>query len=159
MGTTKRQLVSDVYAELALAGYEFDIQPEEEQFALRKLEAMMGTWNAMGVQVGYAFGSDLNADSGLDLQTVEAVVLNGAIRVAAGKGKALAASTKTAAKAALDSVMLVCAKAQLQETQRQSSTPAGAGNRRWSWGGRPFLPSPTDDTVAVDAGGVTFIGN
>ena len=83
MSWTKRQLVSEAFAELALAGYVFDIAPEEEQAALRRLDTLMATWSGQGVQVGYAIGltpqsSNIDDDSGLPLVAVEAVAVTSA---------------------------------------------------------------------------------
>ena len=51
MGWTKRQLLSQAYEEIGLANYVFDIQPEQEMSALRRLDAMVQSWE----QEGYPF--------------------------------------------------------------------------------------------------------
>lgn len=164
MGWTKGQIVDDMFGELALAGYDFDITPDEKQAALRKLDTMMLTWYGEGLQIGYLFGltpddSDLDQDSGLPGLAVEAAVLNGAMRLAAGKGKALAASTKSAAKAAKDSVVMWVARSQVQEQQLPCGTPAGAGNRPWRQTVNPFLWPPCTSPLGNSADGeLTFLG-
>ena len=57
MSWTKREIVEEAYGELALAGYVFDLDPEEEQAALRKLDTMMAVWDARGVRLGYPLAS------------------------------------------------------------------------------------------------------
>lgn len=164
MAWSKRELVEDMYAELALAGYAFDLPPEEMQAGLRRMDTMLATWASLGIDIGYAFGltpsdTSLDQDSGLPLAAVEAVVLNGAIRLAAGKGKTLARSTAAAAKAAYDSLVLGCANAQMQEQQLDSTVPRGAGNKPFRAYTRPFMPTPDEGALVLGAdGGLTFDG-
>lgn len=147
MGWTKAQLISEAYAELALAGYEVDITPEEQQAALRRMDAMMARWNSQGLRIGYALsasptGSNVDDDSGVPLEAVEAVYMNLAVNIAAGKGKALAASTKAAAKAAFDALLSRVVISQTAEQQLASGTPAGAGRKPWRTFGTPFIQTP-----------------
>jgi hypothetical protein len=53
MGYTKRQFISAAFEEIGLASYVFDLQPEQLQSALRRLDAMMADWNAKGIRLGY----------------------------------------------------------------------------------------------------------
>src|SRR5437868_8121035 len=57
MGWTKEQLIDEAFAELRLAGYTFDIAPEEKQTALRRMDTMMATWEGRGIRVGYPLPS------------------------------------------------------------------------------------------------------
>ena len=41
---TKTLLIEEAFGELALAGYVYDLRPEEMQAAGRRLETMMATW-------------------------------------------------------------------------------------------------------------------
>lgn len=165
MGWTKRQIIEDAYGELALAGYVFDIQPEEMQAALRKLDTMMGTWSAQGVRLPYAFGatpdsSDLDQDSGLPLLAVGAVHLALAVQIAASKGKALAASTKSNAKQAYDALVSYLADAELGEQQLPNTLPLGAGTKPWRTINRPFMPTPDTAPIQIGAdGGLDFSGD
>lgn len=164
MSWTKGKLVSEAYAELALAGYEFDITPDEQQAALRRMDAMMSRWNSQGIQVGYAInaeadGSTANDDSGIPAECVEAVYLNLAVNVAASKGKALAASTKSQAKQAFDALLSRCVSMRTSQQQLASGTPRGQGRKPWRQVGAPFITSPTTDPLqnATD-GGLNFGG-
>ena len=70
MSWTKRQLIADAFGELALASYDWDITPEEELAALRRLNTMLATWSTQGLQLGYhqnasATVADLDEPSGL----------------------------------------------------------------------------------------------
>ena len=53
MGYKKRQFISAAFEEIGLASYVFDLQPEQLQSALRRLDAMMADWNAKGIRLGY----------------------------------------------------------------------------------------------------------
>jgi hypothetical protein len=161
---SKRQLVEQAFDELALAGYSFDLTPEEMQSALRRLDAMLGTWAAQGIQVGYVFGStpddsDLDQDSGLPLTAVEAVYLGLAIRTAASKGKTLAPSTTRVAKMAYDSLLAKLEGDILQQQQYRSQMPKGAGNKPWRTTSNPFLAPPDTAPLRIgDDGGLEFVG-
>lgn len=162
MGWSKRQLIEEAYAELALAGYVFNLKPDELQTALRRLDTMMGTWAAKGIQVGYAFGttpdsSDLDQDSGLPLACVETVYLNLAVRLGAGFGKTVLASTKSAAKDGYDAMLVGQAYAQLREQQLPNTVPRGAGTKQWRGIQNPFLNTPEEAPLGIGAdGGLQF---
>lgn len=153
---TKRQLVTEAYGELALAGYEFDITPEEQQTALHRLDAMMATWEGQGVRVGYAFptnpdDSDLDQPSGLPDMAVEAVFLSLAIRLAPGNGKQISPDTRRAARQGF--LRLLREAAQPAQQQLPSTLPRGAGNRGWAMGQHPFFPTPSSDPLQLSQGG------
>lgn len=164
MGWTKRQLIEDAYAELALASYVFDLTPEELQWACRRLDTLMGMWSGQGVNIGYAFGTsptdtDLDQESGVPLVAVSAVYLNLAVNLAAGKGKNLARSTTAFAKAAYDSMLVLIAQAQMQPQQFRSGVPQGGGNKPYRNTSRPFLAEPTETPLGIGGdGGLVFNG-
>lgn len=156
MGWTKRQLINEAFAELALQGYEFDITPEEQQTALRRLDMMMATWEARGVRVGYAFpaspdDSDLDTDSGMPDSAVETTYLNLAVRIAAGFGKQVSVDTKRAAREGFD--VLLWGAAQPIEQQQPSTMPRGAGNRIYRNSQRPFYNAPDNNPLDIAQGG------
>ncbi len=161
MGWSKRQIVAEAYAELALAEYDFDTSPEEIQAGVRRLDTMMATWSTQGLQMGYALALSPDAanpdeQSGLPLDSIEAVTLNLAVRISSSKGKAVPATTKAAAKAAFDALVSRIASQQVQEQQLRQGTPAGAGHGP---NARPFMPTPnTEQLRNTDDGGLTFTG-
>lgn len=162
MTWTKGMLVDQAFDELALAGYVFDLTPEERQSALRRLDAMMATWINNGMTLPYAFSVDqgdssLSADSGIPMIAVEAVYLALAIRIAASKGKALAPSTKENAKGAYDALASRLARDAMQEQQFRSGVPAGAGQKLVGTVRNPFLPEPDAESVSTSLdGGLSF---
>jgi len=63
MGYSKRQFVEAAFEEVGLAAYVFDLQPQQLESALRRLDAMMAEWNAKGIRLGYPLpGSPQNSD-------------------------------------------------------------------------------------------------
>lgn len=159
---TKRQIIAEAFAELAIAGHVFDLTPDELAWGLRRLDTMIATWVSQGVALPYtqslgADDSDLDQDAGIPLEAVEAVYLGLAVRLAAGKGKTLANSTKATAKAAFDALLSRNAADAVTEQQLASGTPRGAGRKPWRTVNRPFIPDPNTSPLQGDAsGGLIF---
>lgn len=162
MGWTKRQIVVQAFEELALAGYEFDLSPEELQSGLRRLDLLMATWTGKGIKVSYAQGlspdeSDLDDDSGLPMFAVGAVYTGLAKSIAASKGKTLPASALTTAKDAYDAMLSALARDEVKQQQWPSGLPRGAGNKPWRTFNRPFMTRPDTSPIQGDEdGGLTF---
>lgn len=165
MGWTKRDLVTEAYAELALHGYIYDLDAEELAFAQRRLDTFMATQTARGVHVGYAMQADpsadgLDTDSGLQLWAVEPVYLKLAQRIAAGKGKALPVSSIKAANEAWAALLSKLAREQVGRQQFATGTPRGAGSKPWRKTHDPFIARPDTAPLGIDeAGGLDFREN
>ena len=161
---TKGQLIAEAYGELALAGYEFDITPDEQQAGLRRLDAMMARWDSQGIRIGYALnaspdGSDPADASGVSAECVEAVYMNLAVNIAASKGKALAQSTKAAAKTAFDALLSAVVRGQTTQQQLAGGTPKGAGLKPWrNSGASPFITAPNTAPIRNTADGGLNLG-
>lgn len=154
MGWTKGELVDEAYGEIALAGYVFDIGPEARQTGLRRLDAMMAQWNAVGIRLGYALpssptASDIDADSGLPDSATEAVFMNLAIRIASSVGKSVTQDTRNTAKSGYDTLMSRAAFPPQQ--QLPNTLPQGSGNKPWRRNG-PFMPTPVDPLLGTEGG-------
>lgn len=151
MGYSKRQFVSAALEEIGLASYVFDMQPEQLESALRRLDAMMADWNAKGIRLGYPIPSSPQ-DSDLDQQTevpdsaYEAIICSLGIRLAPSYGKQVMIETKTTAKQGYD-ILLQRATYPL-EKQMPATMPAGAGNKTWRRD-NPYVRPPY---FPVDAG-------
>jgi hypothetical protein len=152
MGYSKRQFVSSAFEEIGLASYDFDLQPEQFQSALRRLDAMIADWNGKGIRLGYPLPGSPQ-DSELDEETLvpdsafEAIICNLAIRIAPGFGRQVMIETKTTAKQAYD-VLLQRATFPL-EKQLPAQMPSGAGNKPWRMYDNQFVRPPASP---VDAG-------
>ena len=151
MGYTKRQFITGAFEEIGLADYVFDLQPEQLQSAVRRLDSMMMEWNAQGIRLGYPIASSPQ-DSDLDTETNtpdsawEAVITNLAIRIAPGYGKTVSPDTKVSAKGAYN-ILLQRATYPLEQ-QLPGTMPIGQGNKPWRWD-NPYVNRPADP---VDAG-------
>ena len=132
MSWTKRQFVQQAFDEIGLAPYIYEPTLDQMTAAVRRLDAMMATWNAMGVRVGYplpATPESTNIESRTDVPDManEAVFLNLAVRLAPGYGKPVSIETKTAAKAAFS--VLLAHTSKVVEQRLPGSLPLGAGHK------------------------------
>jgi hypothetical protein len=155
MAYTKRDIVEQAFEEIGLASYVFDLQPQQLDSALRRLDSMMATWNAKGLRLAYPLpsspsDSDLDQEIGAPDSAIEAMYLNLAVRISGGFGKTVSPDTKAAAKRAYNEVVANAAKP--VEMQLGNETiPAGAGNKGYRYYNNPFLREPKDPlTVGTD---------
>ena len=153
---TKREILVEAFTEIGLASYVYDLDPEEQQTALRRLDAMMALWAVKGARAGYALPSgpdtsDLDDDSGLPDTAVETVWLNLAIRLAPSYGKQVSPDTKKSARDGYD--QLLWGAAYPQQQQLPNTMPRGAGNKTWRTVSNPFFPRPDTDPLQVSQGG------
>ena len=150
MSWSKREFVEQAYASVGYAAYTFDLSPEQIQNAVRLMDAMMATWNAVGIRVGYPIPAvpneavDLDAPTGVPDRANEAIYLNLGIRIAPGIGKTISPEHKQSAKAAYDALLFVAAFP--KEMQLPAGTPLGAGHRSDEAGHAfsPQLEEPLD---------------
>jgi hypothetical protein len=159
MGWTKRQFVAQAFEEIGLASYAFDMTPEQFQSALRRLDAMIAAWNALGIRLGYPLPSNPQ-DSDLDEQTsvpdssVEAIYTNLAIKLAPSFGKQVMPDTKATAKESYNTLLSIAALPHQQ--QLPGTMPAGAGNKPWRMYDDPFLRRPVYPVLAGQDGPIDF---
>lgn len=133
MAWTKRQLVEDAFGTIGLSGYVFNLSPDQQQSALRQLDAMMATWEARGIRLGYLMPtspseSNLNQDSGIPQQAAEAVYTNLGLRLASGIGKVASQELKQIAHQSYQSVATKYGVT-MPEMQLPPTMPRGAGNK------------------------------
>lgn len=163
MSWTKRQILEQAFNEIGLAGYLFDLSPEQLQTAARQLDSMMLTWNAKGIKLGYSFALDpqnidIDQDSFIPPEAYEATYLNLGLRIGPGFGKTIPAETRINAKMAYDAIVAIAAMPRQQ--QMPGTMPAGAGNKPWRRYDDNFLRQPDEGPLTVDPNGqLDFIGN
>jgi len=155
MSWTKRQFVLSAFEELGLASYTYDLQPEQLDSALHKLDAMMATWNSK-LRLSYPLPSSPELANLDDETTVpdsanEAIYLNLAIRLAPSYGKAVSMETKQNAYQAYQSLLSI-ATMPLQ-AQFNNSIPSGAGYKTPE---RPYLSPSTDPIIVGQDGELTL---
>jgi hypothetical protein len=153
MAWTKRQFVEAAFEEIGLAAYVYDLQPEQLNGALRRMDAMLATWNTKGIRLGYplpstAGGSDLDEDSNVPDAANQAIILNLAIQLAPGFGKQVSQDTKRNAKDAYCALLMISTRP--PEMQMPGSMPAGAGNKPWQGFDREYLEEPSNPLLAGD---------
>lgn len=158
MSWTKRQFVTQAYEEIGYASYAYDLQPEQLQAGLRRLEALMSTWNGRGIRLGYPLSSnpdnaELDVNSNVPDSANEAIYTNLAIRIAPIVGKTVSMETKQAARSAYMELLSRFAKP--EEQQLPGTMPSGAGNKPWRQD-QPFLPGPEDQIDAGNDGPIQF---
>lgn len=159
MGYSKRQFVSSSFEEIGLANYVFDLQPEQIESALRKLDAMMAAWNAKGIRLGYPIpgspeDSSLDEPTNVPDSSNEAIIKNLAIRIAPSMGRAVSLDTKIAAKEAYNA--LLSRVVHPGERQFPSTLPRGAGHKTWNNYDNPFVTPPVDPLLAGPDGSIEF---
>ena len=133
MSFTKRQIIEQAFEEIGLASYVFDITPDQLQSALRRLDLMVASWQAMNIQIGYPLpaspdNSNIDEEIQTSLNNNEALVLNLAVRLAPAYGKSLSPDTKATAKLLYDQLLIEAAMPYEQQFVR--TLPLGAGFKR-----------------------------
>lgn len=158
MSWTKRQFVVQAFEEIGYASYAYDLEPEQLESAMRRLDAMMATWNGKGIRLGYPLpstpdNSDLDQITEVPDAANEAIYLNLAVRIAPTVGKTVSAETKASAKFAYNQLLSRVTKP--QEQQLPNTMPSGAGNKKYRYD-QPFINPPDDPLLAGDDGPIEF---
>lgn len=162
MAWSRRKIVQKAFGELALAGYEWDMSPEEEGDAVDRFDALMAEWLALGINLGQTFSADpdedtLDNDSGLPMIAVSAAYLALAVRLAASKGKQLLQSTVQEASRSYAALLSFVAHRDVQQQQLSDRLPRGAGAKPWRTNMRPFMSTPNTGPIrGTDDGGLAL---
>ncbi len=159
MGYSKRQFVSAAFEEIGLAAYAFDLQPQQLESALRRLDAMLASWNSLGIRLGYPLPSspefsDIDAESEVPDSANEAIITNLAVKLAPSYGKQVMPETKATARETYNT--LISRAVLPMEQQLPGTMPAGAGNKPWRVYDNPFLRPPVDPVLAGQDGQIEF---
>ena len=146
MAYTKRQIVEIAMDALGLGPDVYTPTPDDVATGLRRLDAMMATWSATGLRMGYPVASgpddaDPSSDTGLPDSAVEGVALCLAVKLAPSFGKSVAVETRIEsikAKRDIDAIF-----GQLPPVKElPSGVPMGAGHRSFWPHLSPFSPPP-----------------
>jgi hypothetical protein len=159
MSWTKLQFVNKALSAIGYASYVYDLQPEQLDSVLVSLDSMMATWDANGIKIGYPIPSspqesNLADDSNVPDAANLAIYTNLALIVCPDFGKTAPQELKQNAKSSYTALLTYVVKANLM--QFPSTTPAGAGNKTWRRGNRPFLTPPTDKLTANSGNTLDF---
>lgn len=142
MGWTKRQIIYDAYEEIGYSHSMVDIPPEKLSFALRRLDALMQSWESTGIDVEYNIplgGSSLGDDSEIIDAGTLAVVLNLSIAIAPSVGKTPTPQAKVNAKNALDNLKL---ELLINPETTANKMPYGQGNKYWQGYRKRYTDEP-----------------
>jgi len=151
MSRTKRELIADALGELALSGSAFDIEAEEFDRALSRMNQMVAAWERLGIRIGYQFPAGLDDASGLADTDELAVTLNLAVSLAPGYGKQLDVGTRNNAANAYKALLIDAARPAQQK--QQNVVPIGQGNAPWRGTRDAFFPNPSDSPLSIAQGG------
>ena len=132
MSYSKREFVLAAFDEIGIGSYQFDLSPEMLQVGLKRLDAMMASWNARGIRLGYPLASspgssDLDTATEVPDSANEAIYQNLAVRIASVFGKVVSPDTKQAAYYAYSA--MISKAAEIPEMQFNQTVPAGQGNK------------------------------
>lgn len=158
MGWTKRQFVVEAYNEIGYAQNEYDLESEQLDRGLRRLDAMLATWNAKGIRLGYPLSSSPELSS-LDTETnvpdsaQEAVYTNLALRLSPPVGKTVSLETRQIARETYRTVLQRATAPRAM--QFPTTLPAGAGNKTWRYDD-PFIKQPEDPIDVGPDGELSF---
>lgn len=149
---TKRQLITQAFEEIGLASYVFDLTPEQLESARRRMNAMVGGWDANGVRIGYPFPADANSDDldqpcDIPAYAIEAIYLGLALRLAPSMGKTVSPETKQFADMAYSNMANQVA-IPTPERQLPITTPRGQGTKPWRNFNNPFVNKTPDPLLA-----------
>jgi len=140
MTYTKQDVLAQAFEELGLAGYIFDITPDELVSALRRLDSMMSTrpWNILDHTDG------LEALTGMEAggEYRDAIAYNLAVRLAPQFGKTPPTLTLVEAKKGLGTVAALWP---IPTASMSSRTPRGAGNRGGIWSSAFYPQTVVED--------------
>jgi len=159
MSWTKRQFIEEAFGEIGLAAYVYDLQPDQLESALRRLDSMMAMWNGKGIRIGYPLpsspeDSDLDEETSVPDDANETIYSNLAIRIAPGFGKTVSSDTKITAKDGYRGLIQKSTKP--IERQLPGTMPRGAGNKPWRNTNNEFLDDPVDPLTAGDDSTLDF---
>ena len=127
----KKDLIDEAFERIGLSAYTFDMQPEQYQSALKKLDVMVASWGAIGIRIGYPISHNAELTEILNIpdSAIEAIVTNLSIRIAGSFGKVLSADDKLLAKQALNNLMIHTTE--IIEMKLPNTLPSGAGNKKF----------------------------
>ena len=154
--TTKRQIIDMSYGSIGLAGYTFDLQPEQIEFARQMLDAMMAQLNAQGIRLGWPIPSsptsgDVDEETNLPDWALAAVYLNLGPIIASAHGKQVTPMYLGMARAAKDAMFIQAVKPMARPMP--GGFPLGAGHKTYwgsSWSADPSeIISLGDDELEI----------
>lgn len=145
MSWTKRELITAAYTELGMANYVFDLEPDQLQTAVLRMDSLFAHWEGMGIHLGYATSdtpgsANLDTPSGIPGYANAAAYLGLALILAPSVGKNISPITAAGARA---TYLGLLRKSMVPTIEKQlpGTMPRGAGHKDRE---SPFVDAPTD---------------
>lgn len=135
-----------------MAEYIFDATPEELQSFLRRLDAIAAEWDGQGIRVGYNFGTDIEAQSGIPDTMDDCFAVHLAIRMAPSFGKTLSADTRVAATQSFNAMLV--ARRVMPQVPIPGNMPIGTGMKRGVM--EPQYFQPGSDVEGLNEGATEY---
>lgn len=160
MSWTKRQFIVAAFEELGLSDANFNLSDAQLNTALKRLDALMATWNSKGLRLSYPLTSDPSS-SNLDTDTTvpdkanEAIYLNLAVRIAPAFGKIVSNELKVDANRAYKA--LLASNAYPLSERQLDNIPRGAGAKVRQGYNSTFI-TPEDAYIEVGSDGDLDLG-
>tara|TARA_R110000744_G_scaffold352095_3_gene458151 strand:- start:15523 stop:15999 length:477 start_codon:yes stop_codon:yes gene_type:complete len=157
MSWTKSNLIKEAYGEIGLASYVYDLQPEQLESALRRMDSMMANWYSKGISVGYPLPStptDSSLDEASNIPDIYAMAIytNLAIQIAPGMGKTPSPQTVKLANSSYRDAMIRSVTP--KPVRYPAGMPVGAGNKPRAgthvFSGEPELGLDTGNGTELD---------
>lgn len=137
---TKREIIVDAFQEIGRAEYIYGITAEEYQGALRRLDSMMASWAAQGIDVGYLLPTD-QSESSLDqasgMPDSANLTVSAGLAISIGPSYGMTVSPQTVATFNEAYNALLTQGTSIPELVKSRRLPVGAGNK-WREVYRPF---------------------
>lgn len=152
MSYSKRQFIQAALEEIGMAPNLFDIETDQYESAMRRMDSMVAGWNVGQTKIGYPIpsspeNSDLDQETNVPDAANEAIILNLAVAIAPSYGKTVSPDTKTGAKKALRNLRTHCFEP--IEMQLGESVPLGAGNKPWRKDNSNGIRSTTPEGITI----------
>lgn len=143
MSWTKRELINAALGKIGVAHYDFDVSPDRMQSCLQLLDAMMASWNSIGLGLNYpvpASPSDSQLDQATSIPDAAnmAITNNLALELAPTFGIQPLPGVMASARKSLDELLAKYAVVPVR--LYREGMPVGAGNK-WRSTYRPFTNS------------------
>lgn len=135
MSWTKRQLIEEAFTEIGYAAYSYDLDTDQLQAGLRRLDAMMAQWDRKGIKIGFPLAaspqdSDIDQETEVTDTAAEAIYSNLALKIAPMVGKMVSMDTKRSAKIGYNVLLGDAVKP--SSMPLPDDLPLGSGNKSWN---------------------------
>lgn len=152
--TTKRQIIKLGYSSVGLAGFIYDLTPEQIELARQLLDAQMASWNAKGIRISWPIPSspeqgDIDEEIDLPDYALSAAYMALGEQLADVHGKQVTPKYSARARAAYDAMLIRVVEPATR--QMPAGYPLGAGyktngiGQRWTTGPDPSLSTGNDE--------------